>query len=153
MPRLRDSRRTRGEAAEQALIREIEAEIAVNPGLRATGISAKDLATSQRIFGGYARHREAGFPGDPEPGSGDKNPLKRQTDKTPLGDLWRSIDNMHKKMDANEKIPEREMLHILRRVEDVVVPTLPFRQPYRRDPPPFHDQMEPMKRRPHSKVG
>ena len=157
---LKDARRIKGEAAEQALVREIESEIKLNPGLAAAGSTAEELATSHRIFGDYAaRHREAGFPNeggglrqasDPtsiplnqEAEAGDKwmrSALERRKQgKKPLA-LPRSassesdylIENL---MHLNRGSSQHEMLRIMRALDQVRVPTKPLPR-YRREPEP-----------------
>ena len=115
---LKDAKRNRGEDAEQALVREIEAEIKVNPGLAAVGATAKDLATSHRIFKNYDRRRETGFPElDIKPP--DRYRGKRKSDQTPFGDLWRKIEKMNQRLDAGETPSQAEALHIMRQLEEV----------------------------------
>ena len=154
---LKDARRIKGEAAEQALVREIESEIKLNPGLAAAGSTAEELATSHRIFGDYARHREAGFPNEGAGLRQASKPLpkeqiatagddwmgsaidRRKEGRKPLvvphtgtSDLQYLLDNLrHLDKDSTQQ----EMLRIMRALEAVSVPTEP-RPLYQREPEP-----------------
>ena len=156
---LRDARRPKGEAAEQALVRQIEAEIKRNPGLVAAGSTAEELAIGQRIFGDYARRREAGFPNE---GAGLRQASEARSlpyeQVASAGDEWQQsalerrkqgkkpfalphsgkagLDYLIKNTKGlNKDSSKQEMLRVMRALEENYVSTKRLPR-YRREPEP-----------------